>query len=112
MSAIEFYRGDKHPVLVTIKDSDGNAINITGYSFKLTVNENSKPTDETTQLFQVDGSIVDAANGQVQFLITDSHSNQTPGTYYYDVQMTTSGDAEIRTILKSSFEILQDITKS
>lgn len=111
---LTFYRGDTYPVEYTIKDkSDGSAINITGYNFTMTVNTEKDPpgTDISNQLFTVAGNITDAVNGKVEFTPTSTNTDQTAGTYYYDVQMV-DGSGNIRTIVKAKFKITYDITKS
>lgn len=111
---LTFYRGDTYPVEYTIKDkTTGLAINITGYTFTMTVNADKDPpgTDTTNQLFTVPGSITDAGNGKVEFTPTSTNTDQEAGTYYYDVQMV-DGSGNIRTVVKAKFKVTYDITKS
>lgn len=103
-------RGDTYGLVFTIKDSSGTAIDITGYSFLMTVDPSSEPTDADENLFQISGTITDASAGQVTFTPSSANTDQTPGVYRYDIQMTTTG-SEIRTIVVGTFEIIQDITK-
>ena len=104
-------RGDTFPFSFAIKDSDGNAIDITGYSFILTVDPSDEPPDASNNLFALTGTVTDGPGGIVQFALTAMQADQTPATYYYDVQMTdTSGN--IRTIIKGEWAVQQDITKT
>jgi hypothetical protein len=103
-------RGDTYPFTCTIKDGDGNAIDITLYSFLLTVDPNPDPADALENLFQLVGTILDGPNGIVSFEPSALQADQTPDTYYYDIQMTDDA-AKIRTILRGQFVISQDITK-
>ena len=49
---IAMYRGDSYPIPVTLKDSStGAAIDLTGCSLIMTVDERENPTDDTTKLF-------------------------------------------------------------
>lgn len=106
------YRGDTVPDLYTITDDDGVAIDIsTGYSFKMTVNTEKNPADNTNEVFSVTGQITDGPNGIVSFSPSTLQADQTPGTYYYDVQMVYPSGA-IRTLEKGRYVIVQDITKS
>jgi hypothetical protein len=114
IGSIQFYRGDSYPISLTIKDaSSGEAIDISGYSFILTVDETKNPTDDSTKVFSVDG-VVDADQttnpGKVTFTPTTVNTSIAPQKYYYDVQMT-DGDGNIRTIEKNTWFIEQDITK-
>lgn len=90
---------------------DGAAVNITGCTFKLTVNSEKDPTDITTQLFTVTGTITNATGGEVEFAPSSLQADQAPGRYYYDVQMT-DGTGAIRTAAKGVYRFIQDITKA
>ncbi len=116
MSNIDWYRGDSFPIELTIKDSSTTpsiAIDITGYSFKLTVDTLKAPLDDSTKVFEVIG-IVDpdqvANTGKLTFTPTAINTDLLPGTYYYDVQMIDPF-GNIRTIIKNKWKIIQDITK-
>jgi len=104
-------RGDTWPFQITITDTDGVAIDITGDTFLLTVDPSPTPPDATNNLFQLAGVITDAPNGVVEFTLTPSQADQTPATYYYDVQQTEAVSGDIRTILQGEWEVRQDITK-
>jgi hypothetical protein len=108
---LTYYRGDSYPQIFTILNAaTGAAVDITGYTFKLTVNRDRKPTDASNQLFQIAGIIADAAAGQVSFSFESGHTGINPGQYYYDVQMTTD-TGDVRTIVKAVFEVTMDVTK-
>jgi hypothetical protein len=112
LKKVEWYRGDSYPLEITVKDSATEAaIDITGYSFIMTVDTEKYPTDALTKLFDVAGVLdADPTTGKVSFTPTTIDTDQDVGTYYYDIQMTdVSGN--IRTIVKNDFKIVQDITK-
>ena len=110
MNKLTRYRGDTSPDQFTVR-KDGVVVDITGCTFKMTVNSEKDPTDTTAQLFTVDGTIVSAVNGQVDFSPDATQADQTPGDYFYDVQMTT-GAGVIQTIDKGRYRFVQDITKA
>lgn len=101
-------RGDTFPFTLTLRDSAGAAINITGTTFLLTVDPNAAPVDASGNLFQVSGVIVDGPNGIVSFTLSGPQAATAPGAYFFDVQWTS---ATVRTILRGVWEIEQDITK-
>lgn len=103
-------RGDTHAMQFTIKDSAGAAVNVTGFSFLLTVDPAPDPSDALNNLFQLTATLVDAVNGVIEFAPTAMEADQTPNTYFYDLQMTDAGSA-IRTIAKGKFIFTPDITK-
>lgn len=109
---IEWYRGDGYPFELTIlAKGTTTAIDITGYSFKLTVDETKDPEDDSTKLFDVDGVLDgDPTTGKVSFTPTSVNTDLEPDGYFYDVQMT-DGSGNIRTIAKAKWKIVQDITK-
>ena len=104
-------RGDTVSFRFNVKDSAGAAVDISGFSYKLTVDTLEDPTDDTTKVFQLTGSIVDAANGVVEFSISALQSDQDPNMYYFDLEQTDNA-SKIRTIAKGQWIVLQDITKA
>ena len=111
MSKIIRYRGDTTPIDITVKDpKTKKEVDITGATFLLTVNSLENPPDDTTQLFQSTGTIVDdPVNGQVTFPIDAPAGDQTPADYYYDIQMTSPSG--VKTIVKDVYKVIQDVTK-
>lgn len=103
-------RGDTAADQITVTDSAGNAVNITGYSFLMTINSLENPPDISTQLYQIAGSILNAPAGTVEFVPLLANVDQIPGTYYYDIQMTDDA-GRIKTIDKGKYTYTQDITK-
>ncbi len=102
-------RGDSAARGFVIQDSLGVAVDITGFSFTFTVNEEEDPAPGT-ELFTVTGVITNATAGQVAFSPTITDTNQTPGEYFYDLEQTDSGGG-IDTLIKAVCEIVQDISK-
>lgn len=107
---IERRRGDTYPMRWTIKDSSGSVVDITGYTFLMTVDPSSSPSDDTQNLFQLSGTLVDPANGVVEFAPGAPEANIAPGEYHFDIQMTDTS-SYIRTIVTGRYCIKQDITK-
>lgn len=110
MSDLERKRGDTYAdeiaVTSTITDLP---IDITGYSFKLTLDPDKNPIDASGNVYVLTGSIIDAANGIVGFSPSAVEADQL-GTFFYDIEMT-DGAGKIRTIEKGKYKYLQDITK-
>ena len=109
MSNITRYRADDFPIRVTIKDANGNALDITGCTFLLTVSEEADPSDAVEEIFSAVGTIIaPASSGVVEF---SPPGTSVVGVFYFDIQMTDSL-GKIKTIDKGQYTILQDITKS
>lgn len=110
MAEIKVYRGDSFPLNYTFKDkATGLSIDITGWSFKLTVSSVKDPVDETTKLFSVDGTVTDGENGKFSFLPTEAN-NAEVGKFFFDIQYTNPSGHK-RTIEKDKYTITQDIGK-
>ncbi len=108
---IEWYRGDSYPLEITIKNAKTKAvIDITGYSFILTVDSLKDPPDDSTKIFDVAGVLPAPTTGVVTFTPPSVDTNFAAGNYYYDIQMTTLG-GDIRTIAKFKWKQTQDISK-
>lgn len=107
-NTISRYRGDTHPIYLEIED-EGEALDISGYSFKLTVNSERNPTDTSNQLFSVDGTVVNGPGGLAKFVLSTDQADNV-GRFYFDIQQTDTGGAD-RTIVRGDYISKQDITK-
>jgi hypothetical protein len=103
-------RGDSDAKGFVIQDSDGNAVDITGFTFSLTVNIDRDPPDQEDEQFTIAGIIGVAANGEVSFAPTTVDTDIAPGVYFYDIEQT-DGSGRIKTLIKGKCKIIQDITK-
>jgi hypothetical protein len=102
-------RADNDPKGFTIKDSAGAAIDITGFSFSMTVNSEKNPTINPPE-FTVAGVLDDPTNGKVSFSPLTTETDIAPGTYWYDIQQTDTA-SKVKTLVKGKLLIIQDITK-
>lgn len=103
-------RGDSDAKGFIIQDSNGVAIDITGFSFKLTVNLDKDPTNQDDEQFTIVGVIGVATDGTVSFAPTVTDTDITPGIYFYDIEQTDVS-SRIKTVIKGKVSIIQDITK-
>lgn len=108
MTDITRKRGDTYADVINIT-SGGAPLDVTGYTFLLTVDPEKAPVDNTNNVYQLTGTILDAANGKVEFAPDATQANQL-GSFFYDVQMT-DGAGRKRTILAGKYKYVQDITK-
>ena len=83
-------RGDTYPIKLTINNPDGTPMDLTGKQCLMTVNSEEDPPDASTQLFQIAGTVTDAAAGKVEFTLSSEQADNV-GTFYYDVEVS---DAE------------------
>ncbi|MGI9491968.1 MAG: hypothetical protein ACR2QF_06165 [Geminicoccaceae bacterium] len=103
-------RGDSPVMFVTITDDLEVIQDITGFTFNLTVGPSPAPVNDTNQLFQLSGVIVDGPGGRVRFQPSTLNTDLSPGVFFYDVQMVTLAPS-VRTVLSGKFQVKQDITK-
>lgn len=104
-------RGDTTPWTFTVRTGVPLApLDISGFSYLLTVDPSATPTDALNNLFQLTGTIIDGPNGVVRFALSDSQADQVPKEYFFDLQQTDGSGAR-RSLIQGSFEFFQDITK-
>jgi len=106
---ITMVRGDSYPITFTLKNTNTKQLLPlpTGTTAKLTVTSIANPPDDTTKIFDLDGVLTDP--GIAVFWPT---SLQTANLLkaFYDIQLTGT-DTSVRTVVKASFNIVQDRTK-
>lgn len=111
-TAIDRRRGDTYPIDILITQDLGAgpvALDVSGCTFVLTVDTLKEPTDDTTHVCQLSGTITSASGGAVSFYPTADDMDHV-GKLFYDVQMT-DGAGKKRTVVKDTFSLKQDITK-
>lgn len=102
-------RGDSNAIGFIVQDDVGAAVNITGFTFRLTVNTDKDP-NPGTELFTVVGTITSGPSGKVGFAPTSVQTDVDPGSYFYDIEQTDLGSL-ISTLIKGKCRIIQDISK-
>lgn len=107
---IQRTRGDTYPDEITVTNRrTGVVVNLTGCTFKLTVNTLSNPPDNSTELYQLTGVIDTPSSGVVTFSPTALQADRV-GNYYYDIEMVDSFSQTI-TLVTGAYNYVQDITK-
>lgn len=110
MTDITRKRGDTYAdEFVLSNATTRRPLDVTGYTFLLTVDRNKAPPDTTSRVFQIEGAILDAAAGRVEFAPTALQADNV-GSFFYDMQMV-DGAGRIRTVVSGKYKLGQDITK-
>lgn len=110
MTDITRRRGDTYGnEFQIISETTGQPLDITGFSFLLTVDPEPDPLNSDNNVFQITGTITGAATGLVEFAPNATQADNL-GAYYYDIQMTDDS-GRIRTIQTGKYLLVQDITK-
>lgn len=108
-ATIQVYEGATTKFVATALDQSGNPVDLTGYSFQLTVK--TKATDTTTQLqfLTTDGSIT--IGGDSNNVVTFSKiSSIKGGTYVYDCVATLPDTVTIQPWLYGTFNVTQSVS--
>lgn len=109
MSDIIRKRGDTRRIQKTVREN-GVAIDISGWTFTLTINREEDPSDASEEVAQLIGVIVVAGDGTVKFTPTLTDVDWV-GTYFYDIE-AIDADGGVSTLDKGRWVNTQDITKS
>ena len=105
---LEIFRRDYKTFTVTVKDSDGVVVDLTDYTAKFTAKLKPTDTDEQAKIGPIDGTISTPATGVISFTLTSTDTNIPAGVYYFDVQISKTGD--VKTVAYGKLTIIQDIT--
>ena len=109
---IERARADTFPFTLVFTDKATKLpIDFTGSTFKLTVDPSPKPLDAVNNLFtNVPVIVAPATDGRIQITLSTADADQTPSTYFHDIEETDSGGF-IRSLAKGKWLVEQGITK-
>ncbi len=98
--------------MITVKNSSGAAIDITGYTFFFTVKESKTDADANAKIDTTVTSLSDPTNGEVTIAVSKTETllpvSSSTQKYVYDIRMEdTSG--KITTLLIGNYKILQPV---
>jgi len=100
---------------ITVKDSTGTVINITGYTFRGSIKESAQ---DTAAVKAFTCTITDAVNGVFTVGLTDTETAALPATgdtydeyseYVYDIEMEDSGGVVTR-LLNGAVSVSPEVT--
>ncbi len=111
-------RGDTAPDKITVLDPEASVptpLDVTGFSFRLTVNTEQDPDPVGppivgVELVTIAGTLIDAPNGIVEFPWSPGDADQVPDDYFYDIEQTDTA-GKILTIAKEQYKFQQDVSK-
>jgi len=92
-------QGSDYTLTLTVKDDDGNATDLTGY----TVEAYFQKWTGATQVYKVTPTVTDASAGTVQITLKGSVSDDIPsGRYSYDVVINHASNDITRRVIQGS----------
>lgn len=104
-------RGTTYSLTFTLKDSAGEAIDITGYELFFTAKTNLTDTDANAAIsIDVDpGDITNPTEGKHIFTLTNTDTDITAGSYYYDIKWKDT-DGNYGAIPYKRLKIVENVT--
>jgi len=101
-------RGDTFVLKANVKDSDGTAIDLTLYTYKMEVREyDDGPVIIANSDIEISGTDV----GVLTVTISSTNMQVDAGTYVYGLQATLTSDGTVETWLYGTFDVVQDIVQ-
>lgn len=92
-------QGSDYTLTLTVKDDDGNATDLTGY----TVEAYFQKWTGATQVYKFTPTVTDASAGKVQITLKGSVSDDIPsGRYSYDVVINHASNDITRRVIQGS----------
>lgn len=109
---LSIYEGADRTWTVTIKDSAGDPIDITGWTFLFVVKEKASDPDSEAIIKKVITSHSDPTNGVTQIAVLEDDTNDKSGNYFYDFQRLDDATDRGVILKKAKFIIEQRIGDS
>jgi len=94
---------------VYIKDSSGDAIDITGYTFLFTVKKRLSDSDDDAIIKKVITSHPDPTGGKTKIIIDSADTVEKNGKYLYDFQWIDNSTMRKAVLKKAKFIIEQRV---
>ena len=103
-------QGSDFALEVTIKDDSTNVTDLTGYSARAHIRPD-KTSSTLTASFTCTVAD-DPTTGKVEMTLSNSVSKDiTAGSYVYDLEIFTAGDALVKRIIQGKVRVTQEVTR-
>ena len=108
---ISIDQGATYSLALTYKDSNGTAINLTGYTAAMQIRTSYESSSTVVSLTSSSGIVITAATGLLTINITSTQTAAlTPGTYVYDLEIT-SGAGVVTRLIQGSVMVSAEVTR-
>lgn len=109
---LTIYEGEDKTWLVTILDSAGDPVDITGYTFLFVVKSNICDADADAIIKKEITSHQDPTNGVTQIPINEADTENLSGKYTYDYQWSSTASDRKVVLKKAGFLVEQRVGDS
>ena len=106
---LSIYEGEDKTWTVTILDSAGSPVDITGYTFLFTVKETITDTDANAIIQKEITTHSDPTNGVTQIALDSADTVDKEGKYLYDYQWVDTATKRKVVLKNATFEIEQRV---
>lgn len=109
----EMFRGDDYRLKLEITDDAGNAVDISGWTFKATMKLQTEMADSAADVQVIEGPVsgADAVAGIVRILLPRAQTvNLRPVDYFFDVQRNDG--TYVVTLFTGRVRVKPDVTRS
>lgn len=109
---IERHQGNTKRIRRKVVDKDtGEAIDVTGHIFVLTVNSDEDPLNTDNQQFAITAIHENSVAGLIYFPYTSTEADIATGTYYYDIEWTDQ-NTETETLEDGTYVVCARINQT
>jgi hypothetical protein len=105
----DIIEGDDKSYSLTIRDAQGNPLDITGWTVFVTVKEDTSDSDADALISKDITSHDEPKNGKTSFSFTSSETDGITGTKEFDVQTKDTAN-DISTVLRGEVTFKSDVT--
>ena len=104
---LDIYEGEDKTWTVTITDSTGTAVDITGYTFLFTVKRKLNDSDGNALMQKEFTSHSDPTNGITEIIINSADTGGLNGNFFYDYQWKDTSALRRPVLKTAAFKIEQ-----
>jgi len=102
---LDIYEGEDKVWTVTITDSAGDPIDITGYTFLFTVKRKLNDSDGNALIRKEITSHSDPTNGITEITLVSADTNDKSGNFFYDYQWLSDSNQRRVVLKNAAFQI-------
>ena len=95
---------------LTVKDSAGDARNLSSFTGKMQVRKLVTSTDTLVELSTSNGEMTLNASGEISLSLTATETSAITSSGVYDLEITSSGGA-VERVVEGNFNLIPEVTR-